>query len=310
MKTIGVAPSWLLAFLFLFAEFSLAQDLSDAGLQECAQAGIPECQFKYGQRLENSDEGPRDLVSAKRMYEAAYAAGYQPAGQALLGFLRKHHRTDTALVLSASRPTSDAFPTGESASTSAAPLSSDSSEPLVAPCAEQHSLQRNCMPLATGSPVEVRDKRLAVLLSIHNPTSHRAYVSRGLTRAYQGDQRLTILDASQSTAWSRNASRAKSALRLLGGFIPGGSNFSARAAAANLGRTAARRAVDAMPNPSGPANYLSAAYVEPAASMAAVIVIQLMDHATPVRIEMDIGGEVVRFGVAIPPENQPGGTSH
>lgn len=67
--------------------------LSPEALKQCADAGVAECQFRYGRMLESGEGVTTDLVQARVWYEKAFKGGHAVAGQELLRLIKGDTRS-------------------------------------------------------------------------------------------------------------------------------------------------------------------------------------------------------------------------
>ena len=64
--------------------FACAEEISAEAIFKCADAGIPECQYKAAKLIESGSLADRDLIKAKGLYEKAYSGGYEQAAPDIL----------------------------------------------------------------------------------------------------------------------------------------------------------------------------------------------------------------------------------
>ena len=297
MHRIWLIPAMRLALiagfgLFLPGRAFATEDLSAEALRACASAGIPECQFKYGQRLQYGKGLTTDVAEAKRQYEAAYAAGYQPAGEALLNLLRSDR--PNAIQVAELQPVRTL-----SQELGQPPATQTAHDPLECTLGNSSTYECHIPIRAVGG--ERQGKYLAVLLVIQNPTADTIYVTRGLLSASQSGTPLRVLDEAHSTAGARTASRALQALRLISDFAPTKPGFSGSALRSRAGRSVAGNAVDAVDAPPGRSDYLTNMTIPSGESAKAVVLVELLDRATPIAFEVTVDAYApTRFTVQVP----------
>jgi len=285
--------------LFFAAPVALAQvELSVDALRKCAEAGVPECQFRYARRLDSGDGVPADREAAKRLYEQAYSAGYSPAGPALLELLhRPGDDTQDAGSHRARRVIPDMQE--ESPSIQAGGQGEGKQPGLVSECVSRVESPASCLISIKAGALPPDGRHLKIALSVGNHGSARVYISRGLIRVFQGSYQLTVLNSTEATPSGRAASRGRRALRSLPNFTGWGRPRPATTVARNLAGTALKSASRATPLPTGPEGYLTSGYVAPGATFNGFFVAELMDAVTPVTLEIEIADERVRLQIPL-----------
>lgn len=267
--------------------------LSDDALRKCADAAVAECQHRLAEVLERGSA--LDVNRAKALYEAAYAGGYKPAGDALLRLVANSSR------LGSDEQATTHFGAIEPSTGTAAPSSR-----AVIPFRGDAVA---CISSVDGGvcEVEVRavpgaldEDRLLIGLYVTNRRATRLYVSRGLTRAFQDGSQLRLLQKSESSSWARLGGVARALLDL----APVGGRFGKEAviiprSAADLSRNALTMAkagakdkvVSKVPLASGRPDYFTSGYVEAGELFSAVFLVQVQSKTTDVVVEIELDGQ-------------------